>query len=340
MSLESILDSQWLWWVIYSVMIILPLVVAVAYLTTMERKVIGYMQLRTGPNRVGFAGVLQPIADAIKFVTKELVFPRQADWRLFIIAPQLMLIPSLIVWAIVPFDEGWVLANIDAGVLFVLAMTALSAYGVLIAGWASNSKYAVIGAMRACAQIISYEIAMGFALIGVVLLAHSSNLSEIVVAQSGGLWHWYFIPLLPMFVVYWICAVAETNRAPFDVSEGETELVAGFHVEYSGMMFAVFFIAEYANMIFVSFFTTLMFFGGWLSPFEGMGRVESLFSFVPGIVWLGLKSSVFVFMYLWMRATFPRYRFDQLMALGWKRLIPVALGWIPVVCIMTLMGWA
>lgn len=333
------IDSQWFWWAFYSLLVIIPLVVAVAYLTTAERKVIGYMQLRTGPNRVGFAGILQPIADAIKFITKELIFPEKADWWLFILAPQLMLIPSLIAWSVLPFDEGWVIANIDAGVLFVLAMTALSAYGVLIAGWASNSKYAVMGAMRACAQIISYEIAMGFALIGVILISKSLNLSEIVRSQSGGFWHWHVLPLLPMFVVYWICAVAETNRAPFDVAEGETELVAGFHVEYSGMMFAVFFIAEYANMIFVSFFTSTMFFGGWLSPFQGIPGLEAVFSFVPGIVWLGIKSGFFVFLFLWMRATFPRYRFDQLMVLGWKRLIPVALAWIPVVSAMTLVGW-
>ena len=329
--------NQWLLWTIYALMIILPLVVAVAYLTTMERKIIGYMQLRTGPNRVGFAGILQPIADAIKFVMKELVFPKNADWRLFILAPQLMLIPSLTVWSVVPFSSEWIFANIDAGVLFVFAMTSLSAYGVLISGWASNSKYAMLGAMRSCAQIISYEIAMGFALVGVLMLSNSLNLKTIVLSQSGGLLHWYWLPLLPLFLVYWICAVAETNRAPFDVAEGESELVAGFHVEYSGMMFAVFFIAEYANMIFISVFTTLMFFGGWLSPFEGIPYLESLP--IPGIFWLFAKASFFVFLYLWMRASFPRYRYDQLMILGWKQLIPIALAWIPVVGAMTLLGW-
>ncbi|MCP8351966.1 NADH-quinone oxidoreductase subunit NuoH [Candidatus Synchoanobacter obligatus] len=329
--------NQWLLWMIYALMIILPLVVCVAYLTTAERKIIGYMQLRTGPNRVGFAGVLQPIADAIKFVTKELVYPKDADWRLFVLAPQLMLVPSLLVWSVVPFSSEWVFANIDAGVLFVFAMTSLSAYGVLISGWASNSKYAMLGAMRACAQIISYEIAMGFALVGVLILSGSLNLKTIVLGQSGGLFNWYWLPLLPMFMVYWICAIAETNRAPFDVAEGESELVAGFHVEYSGMMFAVFFIAEYANMIFISVFTTLMFFGGWLSPFEGIPLLGSLP--IPGIFWLLGKASFFIFLYLWMRASFPRYRYDQLMSLGWKQLIPVALVWIPVVSVMRLLEW-
>lgn len=318
-----------LWWVFYSLCIIVPLVGAVAYLTTIERKVIGYMQLRVGPNRVGFAGILQPIADAIKFLTKELVFPSKADKFLFLLAPQLLLVPSLLVWSVVPFSEDWILANIDAGVLFVFAMASLSAYGVLVAGWASNSKYAMLGAMRACAQIISYEIAMGFALIGVLMLSKSLNLKTIVLAQSGGFWNWFCFPLLPMLVVYWICAVAETNRAPFDVAEGESELVAGFHVEYAGMMFAVFFIAEYANMIFISVFTTLLFFGGWLSPFEGIPYLQNLV--LPGIFWLLGKASLLVFLYLWMRATLPRYRYDQLMLLGWKQLIPVALLWIPVV---------
>lgn len=326
-----------IWWVVYSLVIILPLVVSVAYLTTLERKIIGYMQLRTGPNRNGFAGMLQPVADAIKFVTKELVYPTDADWRLFVLAPQLMLVPSLMVWAVVPFAPGWVLANIDAGVLFIFAMTSLSAYGVLISGWASNSKYAMLGAMRACAQIISYEIAMGFALVGVLMLSKSLNLSTIVMKQSGGLFSWFWLPLLPMLLVYWICAVAETNRAPFDVAEGESELVAGFHVEYSGMMFAVFFIAEYANMIFISVFTTLMFFGGWLSPFEGIPFLGELP--IPPVFWLLGKASFFIFLYLWMRASFPRYRYDQLMSLGWKQLIPVALIWIPVVGVMTLLGW-
>ncbi|MDC3180843.1 NADH-quinone oxidoreductase subunit NuoH [Gammaproteobacteria bacterium] len=325
--------------VFHALCIILPLVVAVAYLTTIERKVIGYMQLRVGPNRVGYAGMLQPVADAIKFVTKELVFPQQADWRLFLLAPQLLLVPSLLAWAVIPFSPQWIFANIDAGLLFVFAMTSLGSYGVLLAGWASNSKYAMLGSMRSCAQIIAYEIAMGFALVGVVMLCGSLNLKQIVIAQQGGLWHWYWLPLFPMMVVYWLCAVAETNRAPFDVAEGESELVAGFHVEYSGMLFAVFFIAEYANMIFISVFTTVLFFGGWLSPFEGVPYLEALFSHIPAVIWLLGKSSLLIFLYLWMRATFPRYRYDHLMMLGWKSLIPIALAWIPFVGIMKLESW-
>lgn len=328
--------ADWIWQVIYTLMILGPLVVTVAYLTTIERKVIGYMQLRVGPNRVGFAGILQPVADGLKFMTKELVFPAKANWGLFLLAPQLMMIPSLLLWSVIPFDIDLVFANIDAGVLFVFAMSSMSAYGVLIAGWASNSKYAMLGAMRSCAQIISYEIAMGFSLVGVLMLSKSLNLKTIVLAQSGGIWNWYFLPLLPMMVVYWICAVAETNRAPFDVAEGESELVAGFHVEYSGMMFAVFFIAEYANMIFISVFTSLLFFGGWLSPLEGIPYLERIV--LPGIIWLGMKASFFVFLYLWMRASFPRYRYDQLMMLGWKRLIPIVLGWIPILGLMIKAG--
>ncbi|UTC24790.1 NADH-quinone oxidoreductase subunit NuoH [Candidatus Comchoanobacter bicostacola] len=324
---------------IYALCILIPLVVAVAYLTTLERKIIGYMQLRVGPNRVGFGGMLQPIADAIKFVTKELVYPEHADGLLYYLSPLLLLVPSLTAWAVIPFSESWVLADIDAGLLFVFAMTSLGSYGVLLAGWASNSKYAMLGSMRSCAQIISYEIAMGFALVGVILLADSLNLQKIVYAQAGGILHWNWLPLFPMFIVYWICAVAETNRAPFDVAEGESELVAGFHVEYSGMLFATFFIAEYANMIFISVFTSTLFFGGWLSPFEGIPYISTWFSWVPGIIWLAGKSSFFVFLYLWMRATFPRYRYDQLMMLGWKTLIPISLAWIPFISAMKLWGW-
>lgn len=327
---------MWLWWGFISLLIIGILIVAVAYLTTIERKVIGYMQLRTGPNRAGFAGMFQPIADAIKFLTKELIFPSNANLGLFLLSPFLMLVPSLLVWSVIPFSEGWVLANIDAGVLFILAMSSLSAYGVLIAGWSSNSKYAILGAMRSCAQIISYEIAMGFSLVGVLMLSRSLNLETIVMRQAGGIWNWYCFPLLPLLIVFWICAVAETNRAPFDVSEGESELVAGFHVEYSGMMFAVFFIAEYANMIFISVYTTILFFGGWLSPFEGIPYLGDLP--IPGIVWLFGKASFFVFLYLWMRASFPRYRYDQLMMLGWKQLIPISLTWIPILGIWIRLG--
>ncbi len=315
-----------------------PLVVAVAYLTTLERKVIGYIQQRPGPNRTGFAGILQPLADGIKFVGKELIFPRESNFYLFVLAPILAFAPAFVAWSVVPFSANWVIADIDAGVLFILAMTSLGAYGVLTAGWASNSKYAFLGAMRAAAQIISYEIAMGFALVGVLLAAGSMNLTEIVLKQQGGILHWYWLPLFPMLIVYWISAVAETNRAPFDVAEGESELVAGFHVEYSGMGFALFFIAEYANMILIAFLTVLLFFGGWLSPFQGVYLIDDMTQFIPGIVWLFAKSSLFLFLYLWMRATFPRYRYDQIMQLGWKVLIPTALFWIPVVVVMVKTG--
>ena len=319
-------------------LVMLPLVGAVAYLTTLERKVIGYIQQRPGPNRVGFAGVFQPIADGIKFIGKELVFPRMSNFYLFVLAPILSFAPAFVAWSVVPFAEGWVISDVDAGALFILAMTSLGAYGVLTAGWASNSKYAFLGAMRAAAQIISYEIAMGFALVGVLIASGSMNLTQIVLKQSGSVFHWYWLPLLPLLVVYWISAVAETNRAPFDVAEGESELVAGFHVEYSGMGFALFFIAEYANMILISVLAALLFFGGWLSPFQGVPYLEAATAFVPAIVWLLVKSSFFLFLYLWMRATFPRYRYDQIMQLGWKVLIPVALAWIPVVVLMVRLG--
>lgn len=308
--------------------IVIPLLGIVAYLTLAERKVIGYMQSRIGPNRVGFLGLLQPIADGLKLLNKELIIPSASNRYLFILAPILAIAPALAAWAVIPFDQGWVLANINAGLLFLFAMTSLSVYGILISGWASNSKYAFYGALRAAAQTVSYEIAMGFALVGVLLASDSMNFQEIVLKQSGGIWHWYWLPLLPLFVVYWISGVAETNRAPFDVAEGESELVAGFHVEYSGIMFAVFFLAEYASMILVSTVAAIVFWGGWLSPFQGIPYLEPIFSFVPGIAWLLVKVSTFLFLYIWMRATFPRYRYDQIMQLGWKVLIPVTLIWI------------
>lgn len=325
-------------WIIFKILIIvLPLFGVVAYYTMAERKVISYMQSRIGPNRVGIRGIGQPIADTIKLLFKEIVVPTPSNKFLFVLAPILALAPSLTAWAVIPFDSGWVLANVDAGVLFLFAMTSLGVYGVLVSGWASNSKYALFGALRAAAQTVSYEIAMGFALVGVLLAADSMNISKIVLAQSGGVLHWYFLPLLPLFVVYWVSAAAETNRAPFDVAEGESEIVAGFHVEYGGMGFALFFLAEYANMILISVIATLMFFGGWLSPFEGVPVLGALTKWVPGIIWLGLKTSFFMFLYLWMRATFPRYRYDQIMRLGWKVLIPVTLVWIFVVAIAVVM---
>ncbi|MBP9721795.1 MAG: NADH-quinone oxidoreductase subunit NuoH [Gammaproteobacteria bacterium] len=316
------------------VFVVLCVLLAVAYLTLAERKVIGYMQDRIGPNRVGPFGLLQPIADGLKLLFKEIIFPRKSNVYLFIIAPVLSMGPAIAAWAVIPFGSELVLANINAGVLYILAMTSLGVYGVIIAGWASNSKYAFLGAIRSAAQIVSYEIAMGFALIGVLMSAKSLNLSDIVNAQAGGILHWYWLPLFPLFVIHWICAVAETNRAPFDLAEGESEIVAGFHVEYGGMTFAIFFLAEYANMILMATIASLFYLGGWLSPFAGIPYLEPIFSYVPGIIWLFIKISFFLLLYLWFRATFPRYRYDQLMRLGWKVFIPLTVVWIFVVAFM------
>ena len=319
-----------LWIIIKIVIILVPLLMAVAYVTLAERKVISYMQGRIGPNRVGIRGIGQPIADAVKLIFKEIIFPAQSNRYLFIIAPVMAIAPALAVWSVIPFAKGWVLANVDAGLLFVFAMASLGVYGILIAGWASNSKYAFFGALRSAAQVVSYEIAMGFALVGVLMATDTMNLQQIVLHQSGGLWHWYWLPLFPLFIVYWIAGVAETNRAPFDVAEGESEIVAGFHVEYSGMAFAVFFLAEYANMVLVSAIAVLLFLGGWLSPFQGVPVLEQMFVWVPGVFWFVAKIAFFMFVYFWLRATFPRYRYDQIMRLGWKVLIPVTLVWIVV----------
>jgi len=329
--------------------IVLPLMLCVAYLTYAERKVIGAMQIRMGPNRVGFFGhrlwgLGQPIADTVKLMFKEIVIPTGANRGLFLLAPVLSIGPALAAWAVMPFDAHLVLADIDAGLLYVLAITSIGVYGVIIAGWASNSKYALLGAMRSGAQIVSYEIAMGFALVGVLMAGGSLNLGEIVRAQEGGVLHWFWIPLLPLFVIYFVSAVAETNRAPFDVAEGESEIVAGFHVEYSGMAFAVFFLAEYANMILVSGLASIMFLGGWLSPLQGL-LPESAFA-VPvlgallneGIHWFIIKTAFFLFLFLWFRATFPRYRYDQIMRLGWKIFIPITIVWLLVVGVMILAG--
>ena len=313
------------------VAIIAPLMLAVAYFTYMERRVIGAMQVRIGPNRVGYFGLLQPIADGVKLLMKEVLVPIKANPILFYLGPVLTIAPAMAAWAVVPFQPGWVVADINLGLLYVLAITSMGVYGVIIAGWASNSRYAFLGAMRSAAQIISYEIAMGFALISVLIAAGSINLTEIVMAQQGSAAHWFVLPLLPIFVIYFISAVAETNRAPFDVAEGESEIVAGFHVEYSGMTFAVFFLAEYANMILVCTLTALLFLGGWLSPFEGIPVLEGLFAWVPGIVWLGAKIFVMAFMFVWFRATFPRYRYDQIMRLGWKVFIPITIVWLALV---------
>jgi NADH-quinone oxidoreductase subunit H len=311
-------------------LIIVPLMLGVAYLTYAERKIIGYIQVRIGPNRVGPFGLLQPIADGLKLALKEVIFPAKSNLYLFLVAPVLAIGPALAAWAVMPFDAEMILADIDAGLLYILAITSMGVYGIVIAGWASNSKYAFLGALRSAAQVVSYEIAMGFALVGVLVAAGSLNMGEIVLAQQGGVFSWYWLPLFPLMIVYFISGVAETNRAPFDVSEGESEIVAGFHVEYSGMAFAVFFLAEYADMILISMLAAVMFFGGWLSPFQGT-MFESLFAWVPGLVWLLMKTGFFLFFYLWIRATFPRYRYDQIMRLGWKIFIPVTLVWLVVV---------
>ena len=314
------------------VLILVPLMLVVAYFTFAERKIIGYIQVRMGPNRVGPKGWLQPIADAVKLMFKEVILPTNANRFLFLLAPVLALAPALAAWAVIPFNDGWILSDINAGLLYLLAMTSLGVYGVILAGWASNSKYALLGALRSAAQIVAYEIAMGFALVGVLMVSGSLNLGDIVRAQSGGVLHCYWLPLLPMFMVYLISGVAETNRAPFDVAEGESEIVAGFHVEYSGMAFAVFFLAEYANMVLISALAALLFFGGWLSPFGSWGAQLPFLGplLAGGLHWLLIKTAVFMFLFLWFRATFPRYRYDQIMRLGWKVLIPVTIVWILV----------
>ena len=326
---QQLLGPAWMpiWTLVKIVIIVLPLLIAVAYLTYAERKIIGYMQIRIGPNRVGFfgyrlVGLGQPIADAVKLMTKEIMLPTGASKALFLTAPVLSIGPALAAWAVIPFTEDWVLANVDASLLYIMAITSMGVYGVVVAGWASNSKYALLGALRSAAQIVSYEIAMGFALVGVLMSAQSLNLVEIVQHQAGGFWQWYWLPLFPLFIVYLIAGVAETNRAPFDVAEGESEIVAGFHVDYSGMAFAVFFLAEYANMILIATLVSIMFLGGWLSPLP----------FLPdGFFWIAAKISFVLFLFLWFRATFPRYRYDQIMRLGWKVFIPVTLVWILVV---------
>ncbi|MEM9384587.1 MAG: NADH-quinone oxidoreductase subunit NuoH [Pseudomonadota bacterium] len=310
--------------------ILVPLILSVAYLTYAERKVIGHMQARLGPTRVGFRGLLQPFADVFKLLLKEIVVPSNANRFLFVSAPILSLTPAFAAWAVMPLAPGFTLANVDAGLLYVLALTSLGVYGVILAGWAANSKYAFLGAMRSAAQIVAYEIAMGFALVGVLMVGGSLNLGDIVHAQAGSIFHWFWLPLLPLFVIYFISGVAETNRAPFDVAEGESEIVAGFHVEYSGMAFAIFFLAEYANMILISALAAAMFLGGWLSPFEGVPFLGGTLLAAPGFHWMGLKTAVFLFLFLWFRATFPRYRYDQIMRLGWKVFIPVTIVWLTV----------
>jgi len=327
-------------------MIVAPLMAAVAYLPYAERKLLAYMQVRIGPNRVGPRGWLQPVADTLKVLFKEIIIPSRSNKFLFIIAPILSVAPALAAWAVIPFTDTLVLANIDASLLYILALTSMGVYGVIIAGWASNSKYAFLGSMRSAAQIVAYEIAMGFALVGVLMAANSLNLREIVLHQQGGFHQWYFLPLFPLFLVYFISGVAETNRLPFDVAEGESEIVAGFHVEYSGMAFAIFFLAEYANMILIAALAVLMFLGGWLSPVDGLLPANVMALPVLGSIlgsglhWLLFKISFMLFFFIWFRATFPRYRYDQIMRLGWKVLIPVTLVWIAVMgVVMFLTPW-
>jgi len=307
-------------------LIILPIMGAVAYLTFAERKVIAAMQLRKGPNVVGPFGLLQPVADGLKLLVKETVVPSGANRVVFILAPMLTFILALVAWAVIPFDAGWVLADINVGILYLFAISSLGVYGIIMAGWASNSKYAFLGALRSAAQMVSYEVAIGFVIITVLMCVGSLNLTNIVMAQQGsGFWSWYWLPLFPMFIIFFISALAETNRHPFDLPEAEAELVAGYNVEYSSMTFALFFLGEYANMILMSGMTAVLFLGGWLPPFD----IEP-FTWVPGIIWFALKIALCLFVFLWVRATFPRYRYDQLMRLGWKVFLPFSLLWVVV----------
>ena len=329
---QGIFGGVWpaVWTLIKIVLIVAPLMLGVAYLTYFERKVIGFMQVRIGPNRVGPWGLIQPIADGLKLLLKEIIVPSGSSKAVFVIAPMLAIAPALAAWAVIPFTDTLVLANIDASLLYILAITSMGVYGVILSGWASNSKYAFLGAMRSAAQMVSYEIAMGFALITVLMIAGTLNFVDIVNGQNKGMFvdmglgflSWNWLPLLPMFLVYLISGTAELNRAPFDIAEGESEIVAGFHVEYSGMAFALFFLAEYANMILVAALTSLLFLGGWLSPV----------GFLPdGIWWMFAKMSFVLFLFLWFRATFPRYRYDLLMRLGWKVFLPLCFFWVIIV---------
>ena len=319
---------------VWIVIITVVLILCVALLTLWERKVIGWMQLRRGPNRVRifglFPGLGQPFADVFKLLTKEVVIPTNANKLLFWVAPMIALIPAFAAWAVIPLSPDLVLSQANAGLLYLLALTSMGVYGVILAGWAANSKYAFLGALRSAAQMVAYEIAMGFALVGVLMASGSMNLGTIVRTQEGGFLSWNWFWLFPLLIVYFISGVAETNRAPFDVAEGESEIVAGFHVEYSGIAFALFFLAEYANMILISALTAVFFFGGWLSPWQGWPGIGATLLGAPSFFWLALKIFAFLFVFLWLRATFPRYRYDQIMRLGWKALIPVTLVWIGV----------
>jgi NADH-quinone oxidoreductase subunit H len=313
------------------VAIMLPLILAVAYLTLAERRIIGFMQVRMGPNRVGPWGLLQPFADVLKLMLKEVVLPTNANRFLFLTAPIISIATAFAAWAVVPFNNGVILSDANAGLLYILALSSFGVYGIILSGWASNSKYAFLGAMRSAAQMVSYEIAMGFALVGVLLASQSLNINSIVISQNGNIGHWYIWPLLPLFIIYLVSGVAETNRAPFDVAEGESEIVAGFHVEYSGTAFAAFFLAEYANMILVSALATTLFCGGWLSPLQGwawLARTPLAFLTGSSFIWFAVKTCFFLYCFLWFRATFPRYRYDQIMRLGWKVFIPITIVWL------------
>jgi NADH-quinone oxidoreductase subunit H len=328
---------------VFIVAILVPLVLSVAYLTLWERKLIGWIQIRLGPNRVGPWGLLQPFADVLKLLLKEIILPTNANKGLFVLAPVLMIMPAIAAWAVIPFSPTLVLSDINAGLLYIMALSSMGVYGVIVAGWASNSKYAFLGAMRSAAQMVSYELAMGFALVVVLMVSGSLNLSDIVEGQGKGTFasmglnflSWNWLPLLPMLVVYFVSGVAETNRAPFDVVEGESEIVAGHMIEYSGMSFALFFLAEYMNMILISTLTAVMFFGGWQAPIDA-----PVFNWVPAFAWLLLKVFVIVSFFLWIRATFPRYRYDQIMRLGWKVFIPLTIVWIVVVGVWMQTPWS
>ncbi|WP_050468351.1 NADH-quinone oxidoreductase subunit NuoH [Herbaspirillum chlorophenolicum] len=328
------------WTLVKILVVMVPLLICVAYMTYWERKLIGWMHVRLGPNRVGPAGLLQPIADAVKLIFKEISTPAKANKVLFYLAPVMTIMPALAAWAVVPFSPEHVLANVNAGLLYLMAITSMEVYGVIIAGWASNSKYAFLGAMRASAQMVSYEICMGFCLVVVLMVSGSLNMTEIVLGQTRGYFadmglnflSWNWLPLLPIFVIYLVSGIAETNRHPFDVVEGESEIVAGHMIEYSGMSFAMFFLAEYASMILISILCSLLFFGGWSSPIAAL-------DFIPGWIWLGAKTFFFLSVYVWVRASFPRYRYDQIMRLGWKVFIPLTLVWLVVVAVWMQTPW-
>ena len=323
------------WIVFYIVLILVPLLLGVAYLTYAERKVIAAMQLRKGPNVVGPLGLLQPIADGAKLLLKETIVPSGANRVVFVAAPMVTFTLALIAWAVIPFDAGMVLADINVGILYLFAISSLGVYGILMAGWASNSRYPFLGALRSAAQMVSYEVSIGFVIITVLLAAGSLNLSDIVEAQAGGFWHWYWLPLLPMFVIFFVSALAETNRAPFDLPEAEAELVSGYNVEYSAMTFALFFLGEYANMILMSGMTSVLFLGGWHPPLD-----MAPFTWIPGPIWFALKIAFVLFCFLWVRATFPRYRYDQLMRLGWKVFLPISLAAVVIVAgVLMATGW-